>query len=104
MIDILDIGLEVRREWMCACSGDHPTGQPNAKCFRKGGYYVDCLYRPDSDDLSAEARKMVGMAFTISSAVEFVNRYHWQRTNVSVTCDGVPGIFLMRPDFVAATQ
>ena len=95
--DILDMGLEVRREWMCACSGDHPAGQPNTKCFRKGGYYVDCLYRPDSDE-------EVGMAFTISSAVEFVNRYHWQRTNVSVTCDGVPGTFLMRPDFVAATQ
>ena len=30
--------FEARWVWECACSGDgHPVGEPNAKCYRKGG-------------------------------------------------------------------
>ena len=81
----------IRREWMCACPGDHPANQPNAKCFRKGGYDVNVLF-----DLHTDAE--VGMAFEDGPMVrEFIDRWGWTDTGILTEVDGTDGRYLLHP-------
>jgi hypothetical protein len=39
--------IAVVSNWVCACSGGHPVGEPDAKCYRKGGFMADSLIAGD---------------------------------------------------------
>lgn len=64
---------EVRLVWECACSGDgHPVGEPNAKCFRKGGDWREDLF-----DLTTDG--WVGSRFNdLQQKRYFVKTYGWR--------------------------
>ena len=92
VVEVNDVTLKVQTEWVCACSGDgHPPGEPNAKCYRKGGHDVEVLHRLTGEE--------VGQAFPTDYAKEYVNRYGWQATGLTARkgVDGWPATYLIRP-------
>lgn len=87
-----DEPFEIRSVWECACSGDgHPIGEPNAKCFRKGGEWRKGIFH-------AVTGIWAGGELPGDLQTEFVNDHGWQRipgNDVFTQGNG----FFVRPSF-----
>ncbi len=80
--------FEIREVWVCACSGDgHPVGEPNAKCFRKGGEWRSDLFESTTGEWA-------GWWVPEDDRERLVRDHGWQELDG----DG----FLLRPQFAEA--